>query len=247
MKNRYWIPAFCLFLCILPNLCLAQEAGEPEKHYSGNLGAGLSLTRGNTSTTNFNFSGEMTYDPKTKNVMKFEGLYLKTRTGEEDTADRLSLGFRDEYSLSKRVFVYGALGYVRDPFKDIRYLLNPQGGVGFKPILNQRIELSLNGGGGAVWEKNTDTDVRSSGTLNAGENFSVKLSDSARLTQGFSALWKTEDFSDAFYHFNVALVTSITSRSEVKIEFIDDFKNVTPSPDIKKNDSAFIVSFLYKI
>ena len=46
---------------------------------------------------------------------------------------------------------------------------------------------------------------------------------------------------------NIALVTAITSRAEVKIEFIDDFKNVTPAPEIKKNDTAFIVSFLYKI
>jgi putative salt-induced outer membrane protein YdiY len=247
MKIRLWIPTACLCVLLLPALCSAQEADKPAKHHTGSLGAGLSFTRGNTRTTNFNVSGNMTYDPKTKNIMKFEGLYLKTRSDDEDTADRLSLGFRDEYTISKRLFVYGAMGYLRDPFMDIRYLLNPQGGLGFKLIATERTELRMSGGGGSVWEKNSGVDVRTSGTVNAGENFSLKLSKNASFTQGFSALWKTENFSDALYHFNVALVTSITSKTEVKVEFLDDYKNVTPTPDIKKNDTAFIVSFLYKI
>ena len=231
----------------MPSLCVAQDTEEPPKHFTGNLGAGLSLTGGNTDTANFNISGELTYDPQTKNVMKFNGLYLKSSSNNEDTADRLTLAFRDEYSFSKRFFGYGAMGYLRDPFKDISYLLNPQGGLGYKPVLNERIELTLNGGAGAVWEKNTGVDVQTSGTINAGNNFSLKLSENARVTQGLYALWKTSDFNDYLIHFNVALVSSITSRTEVKVEFIDDFKNVTPAPEIKKNDTAFIFSFLYKI
>ena len=236
-----------LVLLILPSLCPAQEPEEPPKNLTGNIGAGFSLTSGNTDTTNFNVSGELTYDPKTKNVIKFVGLYLRSDSNNEKTADRLTLGIRDEYSLTKRVFLYGSMAYLRDPFKEIDYLLNPQGGIGFKPILTERTELTLNGGAGAVWEKNPDVDVQSSGTINAGENFKFKLSENSNITQGFYALWKTSDFSDALYHFNIALVTSIASRFEVKIEFIDDYKNVTPNPDIKKNDTAFLVSFLYKL
>ena len=247
MKRYLWSLSIILIILAFSSLCAAQDAGEPEKHFTGNLGAGFSTTGGNTDTASFNISGELTYDPKTKNVMKFNGLYLRSSSNNEDTADRLSLGFRDEYQFSKRVFAYGAMGYMRDPFKDINYLLNPQGGVGFKPILKDRIELTLMAGGGAVWEKNPDVDVQTSGTLNGGENFSLKFTESARLTQNFSALWKTENFSDALYHFDIALVTSITSRIEVKVEFLDDFKNVTPDPTIKKNDTAFIFSFLYKI
>jgi putative salt-induced outer membrane protein YdiY len=247
MKRYSWSLLITAIILAFSSLCAAQDAGEPEKHFTGNLGAGFSMTGGNTDTASFNISGELTYDPKTKNIMKFNGLYLRSSSNNEDTADRLSLAFRDEYQFSKRVFAYGAMGYLRDPFKDINYLLNPQGGIGFKPILKKRIELTLLAGSGSVWEKNPDVDVQTSGTLNAGENFLLKFTDSARLTQDFSALWKAENFSDALYHFDIALVTSITSRAEVKLEFIDDFKNVTPDPTIKKNDTAFIFSFLYKI
>jgi putative salt-induced outer membrane protein YdiY len=247
MSKRTWITALGILLLAWPALCPAQEAEEPVKAYTGNIGAGLSLTSGNTDTVNFNVSGELTYDPKTKNVMKFNGLYLRASANNVDTTDRLTLRFRDEYSFSERILIYGEMGYLRDPFKDITYLLNPQGGIGFKAILTEKAKLTLSAGAGSVWEKNPDIDVNNSATLNAGEDFSLKLSDTASFSQNFSALWKTSDFEDALYHFSVALVTSITSRSEVKLEFIDDFKNVTPDPDIKKNDMAFIVSFLYKI
>ena len=244
---------FCILVALLlltsPALCLAQAEAEPEpeKHYTGSLGAGLSLTGGNTDTTSFNISGELKYDPKTKNVMLFDGLYLRASANNEDTTDRLSLNFRDEYSFSDRVLAYGALGYLRDPFKDITYLLNPNGGIGFKAVKSDRAALTLTAGAGSVWEKNPGLDVQSSATLNAGENFSYKLSAGSKITQGFGALWKTEDFSDALYKFNIALVTSITKRAELKLEFLDEYKNVVPDPGIKKNDTAFIVSFLYKI
>ena len=247
MKKHLWIMALFSILLAFPFTCAAEEKDAPEKHFSGNLGAGLSLTQGNTDTTNFNVSGDLTYDPKTKNVMKFEGLYLRANSNNEDTADRLSLGFRDEYSFSKRMYVYGALGYMRDPFKDINYLLNPQGGLGYKPVMTEKVEWTLNAGGGAVWEKNPDIEVQTSGTLNAGESFKLKLSENAKIAQAFSGLWKTEDFNDALYTFSIGLTTSITSRSEVKVEFLDEYKNVTPDPSIEKNDTAFIVSFLYKI
>jgi len=247
MKTNSWMIAIILAMLALPTVCAAQEEEEPPKHFTGNLGAGFSFTSGNTDTTNFNISGELTYDPKTKNVIKANGLYLRSSSNNEDTADRLTLGFRDEYSFSERFFAYGALGYLRDPFKSINYLLNPQGGLGYRPILNDRVELTVNGGGGAVWEKNPGVDVQSSGTINAGEDFSLKLSENSRLTQSVYSLFKTSNFDDYLIHFNVALVSSITSRAEVKVEFINDFKNVTPAPEIKKNDSAFIFSFLYKI
>ncbi len=246
MKIHLRVAGTVIFLAMLPAASRAQAAKAPNQVYTGNIGAGFSLTGGNTDTTNFNLTGELTRDPKKKNVIKLSGLYLRSDADNLKTADRLTLGFRDEYTVSPRFLAYGAFGYLRDPFKEISYLMNPQGGIGFKPILTENADLTLSAGAGAVWEKNPGIDVHTSGTVNAGESFDYKLSDRARITQKLNALWKTEDFDDAFYRFEVSLVTSIISKSEVKISFVDDFKNVTPNPTIKKNDTAFLVSFLYK-
>jgi len=218
----------------------------PPEVYTGNFAFGLALTGGNTDTSSYNFSFEVIRDPKLKNLIKADGFYLRSSADGTATADMLRLGLRDEYSLSERVFLYGALGYLRDPFKDITYLINPQGGLGFKIYNTDALGLTVSGGAGGVWEKNSGVDVSTSGTINAGENFSYKLSENATVTQNFAALWKTSDFEDALYHFDVGLAASIIKNIGIKIEFRNDYKNVTPNPSIKKSDTAFITSVQYK-
>lgn len=246
MKLSIGFVAFLLIAAGIPAIGQDQASTAPPDVYTGNFGFGLALTGGNTDTKSYNLSFEMTRDPKQKNVIKADGFYLRSSADGEATADMLRLGIRDEYSLSDRVLVYGALGYLRDPFKDITYLLNPQGGLGYKIFNTDAVVLTVSGGAGGVWEKNSGADVSTSGTINAGESFSYKLSENTKLTHNFTALWKTSDFADALYHFDVALVTSIVENIGIKVEFSDDFKNVTPNPSIKRNDTAFITSVQYK-
>ena len=234
-----------LGLALAP-FALAQTPPAPPPDVTGNFGAGFALTGGNTDTTNFNLSYELVRDPKTRNVMKFNGLYLRGDQDDERVIDRLRIGFRDEYSLSERTFLFGQFDYLRDPFKEISYLLNPLGGIGYKLIQTDRLLLSLDGGAGTVFEKNPGFDLDSSGSLNAGQNLVFKLSEATAITQVLAGLWKMDDFEDALYHFALGLTTSIAGRAELKVEFIDDFKNVTRLPTIKKNDTAFVTTFLYK-
>jgi len=221
------------------------QSPAPADPWTGSFGAGFSLTGGNTDTTNFSLSANGTYDPKTNNLMKLDALYLRADQNNEKTADRFRASFRDEYKLNERTFVFGDLTYLRDPFKEISYLLNPYGGVGYKLVATERIEMGIDGGLGMAWEKNPAFEVATSGTVNAGQNLSIKLSEGAAIVQKLSSLWKMDDFEDALYHFDIGLVSRLGSRMELKVQFIDDFKNVTPAPEVKKNDTAFLTSLLY--
>jgi putative salt-induced outer membrane protein YdiY len=242
----YAVLSLCLVVVAVPAVAQGPAAAAPPKIYSGSFGAGLAITGGNTDTKNFNLTFDLTRDAKTKNVIKANALYIRSNASGVTTGDHLALGFRDEYSLSKRAFVYGALPYVRDPFKQISYLINPQGGFGYKLVTTDKNTFTLSGGFGAVWEKDIGIDLKTSGTVNAGQSYSYKLSDKTSISQVFTALWKTSDFNDAFYHTGIALVTSITKRIQLKVEFLDDYKNVTPNSAVKNNDTAFITSFLFK-
>jgi putative salt-induced outer membrane protein YdiY len=244
------------FILSFPAMAQKPQPPAAPKIYSGSIGMGFAMTGGNTSTKNFNLSFEITRDPKSKNITKTEGLYLRTSAGGTGIADLLRLGFRDDYLLSKRISLYGALGYLRDPFKQVTYMLNLQGGVGYRVYSSDRLLLAVNGGAGGVWEKDEGQNVHASGTLNAGQNFSFRLSNNARVTESITGLWKTSatqnitglwrtsDLSDALYSIRVALVTSIVKRVDLKLEFMDEYKNVTPSVQVKNNDTAFIMSFL---
>jgi len=245
MKTAYRFVLFGFVFSGVVGWMLGQGT-TPEPVWKGSAGAGIALTGGNSDTATYNLTLDLTRDPKTRNIMKFSGVYLRGDQADVTTIDRLRLAFRDEYKLDDRTFLFGDLGYLRDPFKAIDYLLNPVGGIGYKLVATDRLALSANGGLGVVWEKNPEIDVATSGTVNAGQDLAFKLSETAAITEVFTALWKMDDFEDALYHFGIGLSTTLTPRSELKLDFINDYKNVTPSPDIKKNDYAFIASILFK-
>jgi putative salt-induced outer membrane protein YdiY len=230
-----------LFLASLPTMVRGQT---PVKKYAGNFGAGFALTGGNTDTTSFNLSFEATRDPKAKNIMKANGLYLRSSANDRKISDQLRLSYRDDYLMSKRITLYGAMAYLRDPFRNISYLLNPQGGVGLRVYNSARSQLSFSVGAGAAWEKNIGTPVLPRGTLNASQSYLLKLSDAARWTQSLTVMRKTQDVADSLYRFDTALVTTVVKKIDVKIQFMDEYK--TPIPAIKKNDTALITSLLFK-
>jgi len=213
---------------------------------TGSFGGGIALTSGNTDTKNFNLAFSFAHDPKTRNVVKVTALYLRGTQNKVLSLDRSSLVFRDEYKLSNRTFLFGQTDYLRDKFKDIRYLFAPVGGLGYKLVNNDETKLQVSGGAGGIWEKNTGIKVKKSGSLNAGEEFSQQISSTSKITQSIGALWKTNDFSDSLTNFSAGLTTSINKKLELKLEFLDSYKNRPPNPAIKKNDTAFVVTFLVK-
>lgn len=231
-----------LFTC---PLAIAQ-APAPTPLYTGSFGGGVALTGGNTDTKNVNLVFSLVRDPKTKNVFKADALYLRGSQNDVLSLDRALVKLRDEYSLTNRVFLFAELGYLRDQFKDIRYLVAPIGGIGYKLITNDETQLTVSGGLGGYFEKNTGLPVKKSGSVNAGQNFSHKLSSTATFTQSISTLWKTNDFGDSLTNFSVGVTTTLYRKLELKVEFLDSYKTKPPNPSIKKNDTAFLTTFLLK-
>lgn len=239
---------------VAQELCPCPPPPPPPPAFTGSLGLGAALTSGNTDTFNLNFTLGLKYDPKTKNVVKFDATYLRGETDGALQLDRLSAVLRDEYSFTPRLFAYGELGYLRDRFKGIEYLFAPAAGVGYKVLDTDTLKLAFDAGFGGAFESDyvdypasSETVSSDSAAIRAGEAFAWKISPSATLTQAFTALWKTEDTSDAIYHFEIALSASITKWSEVKVAFTDDYKNKPPDPKLKKNDTALVAAIVFKM
>lgn len=245
MNALYRISIAILVLLACGSPLRAQQTPPPPP-WTGSLGAGLSLTQGNSDTLNFNFSFDLKHDPQTKNIFKFSTLYLRGEQNDEKTVDRFAINARDEYQLSDRLFVYGDFLYYRDPFKEVDYLIAPTAGLGYRVYKTDRVNFNVNGGVGGVWEKNTGLDVGTSGSVSAGEDLVVQLSDTARLTEKLTMLWKMDDFSDYHLGFSIGIATTIYKSIELKAEFNDTYKNKPTSADVEKNDIAFLTSVVYK-
>ena len=224
----------------------AQAAQEPPKVYNGSFGGGIALTGGNTDTKNYNLTLGLVRDPKTKNVMKTDVAYLRGSQTDILSVDKTAIKLRDEYTISGRTFVFGQVDYLRDKFKQIIFLWAPIGGVGYKLVNKDSTKFQIDGGTGAILERNPGKTVSRSASLTTGESFQQKVSSSSVFTESLSTLWKTNDFGDSLTSFSVALTTSVAKNLDVKVSFIDSYKNKPASATIKKNDTAFVTTFVIK-
>jgi len=173
--------------------------------WEGTAGAGLALTSGNSDTLTFNLAFDATRAPKTRNVLKMKGLFLRGSEGGDLVTNRLSFTFRDQYALTPRTFVYGQFDYPRDTFTQIDYLIAPTAGIGYKVVDSPRTKFAVDAGVGAVWEKNPGLDVDASFVISAG-------SDRFALTCDLLDTFKNNPPTPETKKNDVALVTAIAAK-----------------------------------
>ncbi len=238
-----------LLLIAAPITARAQTPPTPEpppRVYTGNFGGGIALTNGNTSTRNFNLTGALVRDPKSKSIIKTAASYLRGTTSDVLSVDRTAINLRHEYTLSKQMFVFDQLDYVRDQFKEIVFFWAPTAGLGYKFINTDATLFILDGGGGGVLEKNPGINAGKSGSVTGDERFQRKLSSAATFTESLSAISKTNDFSDYLSNFTTGITTTVAGNVQLKVEFIDSYKNRPPNAGVKKNDTAFVTTVVLK-
>lgn len=235
-----------LTTCVLAPALTGQDVQAPAELYTGTIGGGFAITGGNTDTQSFNLSGELTRDPGTRNLISGTASYLHGTQNDTLNVDRTAVNVRDEYTLSGRTFLFGQMDYLRDQFKGIVFLWAPTGGIGHRVIDSEATRLVANVGAGGILEKNPGLDPGKSGSITAGQRFRQNLSSGATLTQSIAALWKTDDFADSLTNFSVGLTTTLAGNLEVKVEFIDSYKNKPSSAALEKNDTSFVTAFVVK-
>lgn len=243
-----FVSLYAIFIC--SSTAWAQPPAAPAdppipKTWTTTASAGLALTNGNADTSTVNAGYEVIYDPQRRNLIKSDGLYLRGRTDGELTADRIGLNGRDEYRLTSRAYAFGQMQYLHDRFKEIDYLIAPTGGLGYRLIDSPLTRLSVDGGVGGVWEKNTGFDVRASGAITAGEKLQRQLTATTTLTETATALYKMNDFADALYTLDVTLAAVISTRTQLKLQFLDVYKNQVTA-GLVKNDVAIVVGVVFK-
>jgi putative salt-induced outer membrane protein len=231
--------------CKCPCPCPA-PAPPPPPPLTGSLGAGLSITSGNSDTSAFNLAFGLVYDPKTHSLFKADALYLRSANDGVATLDKASAALRYEYKVSDRLYAFGQLGYMRDRFKNVTYLITPMVGAGYIVVKEKAFDLAVDASIGGAFEKDSGFDASSSGAFAIGESFAWKISPGATLTQKASGLWKMNNTSDAFYHFEVGVSAALAKAFDLKVAYLVDYKNEPNPPTLKKTDTALVASLIYK-
>lgn len=218
----------------------------PPPGWTGSFGAGLAITQGNSDTSTVNLAYDVKRDVGSPFLFRSAGLFLRADSEGELTTNRLAFDGRVDRRITDRTSLFGQVQYLRDEFKQIDYLVSPTAGLSHLLIKNDRSELGVDAGLGMVWEKNPGFEVKTDGAVVAGQNYRFNITSNSTFTQRVSALWKMDDFDDALYIFGAGLAANITTRTQIKFELLNTFKNKPPSPDVQKNDIAMLLSFVYK-
>lgn len=142
------------------------------------IGAGLTLTSGNTNTRNYNFS---------------DALYILGSSNGTRQLDKAVANVREELTFSDRDFVFAEVGYLRDPFKGITYSIAPVIGAGRRFFKTPHQTLSFDGAAGALFGAESDLGRTTGASVKAGENYELTISPSSRLTEKATGIWKVRD------------------------------------------------------
>ncbi len=245
--KKLFRPALLVLLAAAPAFAQPCPCPEPPPPpLQGSLSAGLALTTGNTDTSTFNLGFNLVYDPKTHVLFRADGFYLRSANNGAATADKGGASFRLEYTVTDRVYAFAQVGYLRDQFKNVLYLITPMAGGGYYFLKQKNLELTGDASVGGAFESDSGYAATNAGAFSLGQGFAWKISPSATFTEKAAGLWKANHTSDSFYHFEMSLAASITKASELKITYLVDTKNRPNPASLKKTDTALIAAFVYK-
>jgi putative salt-induced outer membrane protein YdiY len=233
-----------------PPVGSAQDADPPPpdvpRAWSAAVGGGLSLTSGNTDSLAYNLAFDIAHNNHTGNVAKWTGLYLRGTQNDIVVVNRLSLGIRDEFTFSPRVFVFGQIDYLHDTFKRIDYFVSPAVGLGYKVIETPASQFSIDLGGGSVSERNPGSAPKTTGAIHAGETLRLDVTATASIKHAIKALWNTNDFANSLITSSIGIATRISSRFQLSVDVIDNFKTRPPTAETEKNDINLVVAITAK-
>jgi len=116
---------------LAPAAALADDPPPPQDVWTGKGQAGFVSSQGNTQAQTANAAHDMALiNGDWKHAFHLGGLYGES--AQIVSAERWDTGWESDYSVSKPVFVFGALRYAHDMFSGFEYQASATGGIGYK-------------------------------------------------------------------------------------------------------------------
>lgn len=231
----------------------AQTTLKPDGVWRGSLGAGLSITEGNSKTTSLNINGEgIRLTDRDKARLYGTALYGKNNGVE--SSNLLRFGGRYDYNLTTNVFAFGGIDFERDKIGNLKLRTAPSVGLGYHVIKNPNTTFDVFGGVGYVDDRFYNPvlingSVRSSygrAELLLGEESTHKLSESTSFRQRLVIYPNLDNGGELRSTFDAGLAVAMSSRLSLTVGLVNRY-NSDPGPGLKKNDLFFVTGIAMKI
>lgn len=215
--------------------------------WSGLVDSGLSLTRGNSATTTYNFSGKAARVTKRDKI----GAYATVIFAKDDTtppsrttAHAVRGGIRVDVNATERLFGFGLSDFEYDEFQNLNLRSTLGGGFGYYAVKNKSAQFNIFGGVTFLQEFFSvpldptipTSTTRKSGEAVAGEELATSFGGKRMtLDERFSAYPNITNMGQYRYTLDTTLATKIVSHLSWQATASDHYIS-DPVPGKKKND-----------
>lgn len=206
----------------------------------GSVGFGAILSRGNTETTNVIANATAKLDQETWRH-KIEAAALNTDSNGNTTAERYLLGYKIDYKLNAKSYLFSALRAEFDKFSGYDQQLSAAIGYGFRAIDSTSDSLDLEIGAGVRQNKLANGETESEAIARAALDYQHYFSKTAEFRQSVLVLSGNSNTSiNSVTAIRANLVSSIALEAGLLIKYNSD-----PVTGSKTTDTITSVSLVY--
>lgn len=245
--------SFIISSVLVTGLAQGQTTLKMDGQWRGSIGAGASVSSGNTRSTSVNINAEAlraTQNDKTR--IYGTGLYGKNNGVQ--SANMLRAGGRYDYDMTPKVFAFGGIDFERDKIGNLKFRWAPSVGLGYHVIKSESTTFDIFGGIGYVKDdfytpvllNGSVRDSYGRAELLIGEESTHKLSDSTSFRQRLVIYPNLDNKGEYRGVFDAGLAVAMSSKMSLTVGLVNRY-NSEPGPNIKKSDMLFVTGIAAKI
>ncbi len=208
--------------------------------WTGSIALGAVVSSGNTETVNL--SGDATAKLDNRHWRhKLEASALMAESENTKTAERYLLGYKADYKVSRRSYLFGALRAEFDQFSGYDQQLSATVGYGYRLLDSGTDTLDLEVGVGMRKNKLDTGDTESETVGRLAGDYVHRFSETAEFRQGLLLLSGENNTSiDSISAIRASLIASVAMEAALKIKHNSD-----PVGNKKETDTITSLSLVY--
>jgi putative salt-induced outer membrane protein YdiY len=239
----------CILIVVLclPITGLTEESEDDPSKWKGDLALGISLSQGNTDKSSFSFSYSAGKFLSEKIEWNNRGIFLGGKSEGKTDSQSLEIWSTLKWNHTDRLFTQYEMLVVHDKFKNYRYRLIPNFGIGFRVIQTDKTDLALKTGFSGTFTRFEDTgDTDSYAGLFLGNDFKWMITESAEFLQITHVNWDLSNTNRFLLRMELSFITAIVKGLGLKLALIDKYDSEPESAEIEKNDLTFLTNISLK-
>ena len=240
---------------LLIGVSISAGAEDLPQGLSGKGQAGYVMSRGNSETDAANAKIDLFWhSPQWKHAFTLEGLF--GRSAQVTSAERWDVRLQSDYTITTRLFSFGALAYQDDRFSGFQYQASGSAGLGYKFFDSDATKLSAqlgvgyrvlrpeilvkDAGTGAVVTR-TPLERESEAVGTAGVDFMHQFNSSTKLT---NKLIVESGSSNTSIKNDLALEVKMAKKLALAAGY-SVLHNTKPADDVKRTDTITSLNLVY--